>query len=213
MMIQRFKAVIEVVLLGMLVLHVQFAYGADGKNGSIKGKIRASGVKSPENVVVYIDKVPAKVAVPSKPVVMDQVKLVFIPHVLPIVAGTSVKFLNSDPVVHNVMWPASSDGAYAAYNLGNWGKGRSKSYTFGKAGHVVILCNIHPEMEAHVLVLQNPFFAVVGKDGTYEIKNVPPGHYTVKTWYEKSRRLRAKRADVTVESGQAAELDFSLGRR
>jgi len=212
-MVQRFKSVVVVTLLGGLILNAQFACAADGKNGSIKGNIRASGVRSPENVVVYVEKVSGKVAVPSKPAVMDQVKLVFIPHVLPVVAGTSVKFLNSDPVVHNVMWPASSDGAYPAYNLGNWGKGKSKSHTFSKVGHVVILCNIHPEMEAHVLVLQNPFFAVVGKDGAYEIKNVPPGHYTVKTWYEKSRRLRAKTADATVESGQATELDFSLGRR
>ncbi len=206
-------AVSLAMLLGATVL---FSVPAQAGTGSIKGKIAVdphSGVKSPANVVVFVEKYTGDVAAPTKPVVMDQVRLVFIPHVVPIVKGGSVEFLNSDPVVHNVMWPASSNGAYPSYNLGNWGKGKKKDYTFDKEGHVVILCNIHPEMEAHVLVLQNPYFAVVTKDGTYEIKDVPAGNYTVKTWYEKSRRLKSKSASVTVEEGKAAEQDFKLSRR
>lgn len=189
------------------------APGQDAETGSIKGQISASRVRSPEYVVVYVENVPGEHAPPEEPVEMDQVKLAFTPHVLPIVRGTTVRFLNGDPLLHNVMWLASKDGAYSNNNLGTWGKGASRSFTFEEEGHVVILCNVHPEMEAHVVVLPNPFFAVVGKEGTYEIENVPPGSYTVTTWYPDRRRLKSKSAEVTVEAGQATELDFSLSRR
>lgn len=197
-------------LVGLCLVYGVTTVAADGGKGSIKGKIAVRGVRSPENVLVYVEQVPGDWPA-TKDAHMDQVKLVFIPHVLPVVKGTEVEFKNSDPLLHNVMWPAGK--GYAARNLGTWGKGTSKKYAFDKLGAVVILCNIHPEMEGHIVVLQNPFFAVVGKDGTYEIKDVPAGKYTVKTWYSQPRRLKSKSAEVTVEAGKSAELDFSLSRR
>ena len=179
--------------------------------GSIKGTVSASGVRSPENVLVYIEKAPGEYPPPKEPAEEDQVKLKFIPFVLPIVKGTTVKFLNSDPLLHNVFWPKGK--GYSGRNLGTWGKGASKKIKFDKLGEVVLLCNIHSEMEGHIVVLQNPFFAVVDKEGTYEIKNVPPGDYKVKTWYSKPKKLRSKSAKVTVKAGGATELDFSLSRR
>ena len=186
---------------------------AADKTGSIKGKISVQRVKSPKDVVVYIVKAPGTYPAPKKLAEMDQKKLTFVPHVLPIVKGTTVRFLNSDPILHNIFWPKSKDRSYRSHNLGTWGKGGSRKYTFKKEGHIVMLCNVHPEMEGHILVLQNPFFAVVGKDGNYEIKNVPPGNYTVKAWYPRPKKLRAKTAKVTVSAGKAAEQDFSLSRR
>ncbi len=208
---------VDVVAVGLSLMFLGFlmcdhALATDAK-GSIKGTIKARGVRSPENVLVYIEKVSGECEAPEKPAEMDQLKLVFVPHVLPIVKGTRVEFHNGDPILHNVMWLASKDGAYSARNLGTWGKGQSKGFTYKKEGHVVILCNVHPEMEAHIVVLQNPFFAVVGKKGAYEIQDVPPGEYTVKTWYPKPRRLKSKSATVTVEAGKTTELNFSLSRR
>ncbi len=182
------------------------------KTGSIKGTISVRRVKSPENVVVYVVKAVGTYPAPKKPAEMDQKKLAFIPHVLPIVKGTTVRFLNSDPILHNIFWPKSKDGSYSGRNLGTWGKGGSRTFKFEQEGHVVLLCNVHPEMESHILVLQNPFFAVVGKDGNYEIKNVPPGNYTVKAWYPRPKKLRAKTADVTVSADKVTEQDFALGR-
>jgi plastocyanin len=187
--------------------------GQDAGTGSIKGEITASGVRTPEDVVVYIQEVAGEQKPSAKPASMDQKKLVFIPHVLPIVVGTTVDFRNGDPLLHNIFWPASDDGSYPGNNLGSWGQGDTRSFTFSKPGHVVCLCNIHAEMEGHIVVLQNPYFAVTGKEGTYEIKNVPPGQYTVATWYPKPTKLKSKSAPVTVEAGKAASLDFSLGRR
>ncbi len=187
------------------------ALAADGDTGVIKGSISVSGVRSPENVLVYLEQVPGEWAPPKDPAEMDQIKLSFTPAVLPIVKGTTVRFLNSDPILHNVFWPRGK--GYSTRNLGTWGKGASKNYTFSKLGEIVLLCNVHPEMEGHIVVLQNPFFAVVDKEGVYEIKNVPPGKYTLKTWYTKSKKLRSKKAEVTVTAGGETEQDFSLSRR
>ena len=186
--------------------------GADAGTGSIKGEITANGVRSPEGVVVYIESMPGEQKPPEAPVEVDQKKLVFVPHVLAIVKGTQVIFKNGDPLLHNVFWIASDDGSYPAQNLGTWGQGDKKTYTFDKLGHVGLLCNIHPEMEGYIVVLQNPFLAVVGKDGAYEIKNVPPGDYVVKTWYSKPKKLKSKSEKVNVSAGKTASLDFTLSK-
>ena len=110
---------------------------SEKKTGSIKGKISVRGVRNPENVLVYIEKAPGEYPAPKKPAEMDQKKLEFIPHVLPIVKGTTVQFLNSDPILHNVFWPKSKDGSYKGRNLGTWGKWGMKTYTFKKEGSVV----------------------------------------------------------------------------
>lgn len=183
----------------------------ENDTGTIQGTISVEGVRSPENVLVYIEEVPGEWPPPEEPAEVDQVELSFVPHVLPVVKGTTVKFLNSDPILHNIFW--QRNGSYSARNLGTWGKGSSKTYKFDELGEVVLLCNVHPEMEGHVVVLQNPFFAVVGEEGTYEIKDVPPGEYTVTTWYSNPRKLRSQSSEVTVAAGESAEVDFSLSRR
>jgi plastocyanin len=181
--------------------------------GTIKGRITVSGVRDAENVLVYVEKAPGEYPPEKQPAQMDQAKLTFVPFLLPILKGTTVSFLNSDPVLHNVFWPKSDDGSYPGRNLGTWGKGTSKEFTFDKEGTLVLLCNVHPEMESHIIVLQNPFFAVVGKDGAYEIKGAPPGEYSVKAWYPNPKKLKAKTAKATVKAGQATQLDFSLSRK
>ena len=174
----------------------------DAATGSIQGEVTAAGVRSPEDVVVYIQNVAGEHKPPAKPAKLDQKKLVFIPHVLVVVKGTTVKFQNGDSVLHNIFWGASDDGAYPANNLGTWGQGDSRSVMFDKEGHVVVLCNIHAEMEGHILVVQNPYFAVVKKDGLYEIKDVPPGKYDLATFYPQPKKLKPKIMRVTVEAGK-----------
>jgi plastocyanin len=186
---------------------------AEEKSGTIKGRVTVTDVKDKQNVLVYIVKVEGAVPLPKDAAEMDQLKLTFIPHVLPIVKGTTVKFQNSDSVLHNVFWRKSADGSYAARNLGTWGKGGTKEFTFDKEGEVTLLCNVHPEMEGHIVVLQNPYFAMVGDDGSYEIKDVPAGKHTLKAWYPNPKKLKSKTADVTVSAGKTAALDFSLSRK
>lgn len=151
--------------------------------GTIKGKIVIPKARTLADVVVYVAEAPGKFSPPKKHVVMDQKDLAFEPHVLPILVGTTVDFLNSDQVLHNVFTP---DKCAKKFNLGTWPKGQTRSFTFDKADCApVVLCNVHPEMEGFIVVLQNPYFAVTGKSGLFSIPDVPEGKYTLKVWNRK----------------------------
>ena len=109
-----------------------------------------------------------------------------------------MEFLNSDPVGHNVYWPSISGNKKLAHNLGTWPKGERKSFQFNDPGVAPLLCNVHPEMSGYVVVVGTPYFAVTDKDGAFEIKDVPPGTYTLKTWSEDGKPTTQS---VTVAGG------------
>ncbi len=156
--------------------------------GDVKGKVTAQEIRSPENIVVYIDSISGKTFPP--PVlhaVMDQSRMKFVPHVLVILKGTTVNFLNDDPVQHNVYWPGINNNHKLAHNMGTWPQGIVKSFTFNELGVVPLLCKVHSEMSGYIVVVPTPYFAVTDKNGNYTIKNVPPGQYTLKTWSEEAK--------------------------
>ncbi len=173
--------------------------------GDIKGKVSVQGLKSAESIVVYVDAIPDKKfdAPTTKPVV-DQAKMTFTPHVTAVQVGTTVEFLNSDPVGHNVYWPSVGGNKKLAHNLGTWPKGEKKSFEFNDPGVVSLLCNVHPEMNGYIFVSPTPYFAVTDKSGNYEIKNVPAGKYTLKTWSEDGK-VTTQAVEVTA-SGASADL-------
>src|SRR5215471_12098642 len=153
--------------------------------GDIKGKVSVQGIKSAENIAVYIDAIPdKKFDAPTTKPVMDQQKMAFIPHVLVVQAGTTVDFLNGDPVGHNVYWPSISGNKKLTHNMGTWPKGEKKAFQFNDVGVASLLCNVHHEMSGYVVVVPTPYSAVTHKDGDFEIKDVPAGKYTLKTWSE-----------------------------
>jgi plastocyanin len=176
--------------------------------GSITGTVTATGLSSNADAVVWVEQVPGTFKPPAAPVEMDQKRMAFVPHVLPVVLGSTVRYLNSDPTPHNVFTPD-----YEKFNLGTWPKGQSKEHTYAKCAKFPCpytqLCRVHPEMEGFVVVLPNPYFAVSDKAGHFEIKDVPPGRHTVAIWHPK---LKGKPQPVTVEAGRAATLDFTLAR-
>jgi len=175
--------------------------------GDIKGKV--TGLKSVSNVVVYVDTIAGKTfEAPAQHAVMDQRHLEFVPHVLPVVKGTTVDFLNSDATLHNVFWSDIGGNKKLAHNLGTWPQGQKKSFTFDNVGSVALLCNVHPEMSGYVFVAPTPYFAVTNSAGEYEIKDVPAGKYTVKTWSEQGKPA-TESADV---SGGMATLDIAVHR-
>ena len=151
----------------------------------IKGKVSVQGIKSAENIAVYVDAIADKKFDPPKDHVMiDQRKMSFIPHVVAVQQGTTVEFLNSDPVGHNVYWPSVSGNKKLSHNLGTWPKGEKKPFQFNDLGTAALLCNVHPEMSGYVVVVPTPYFSVTDKEGNFEIKNIPAGKYTLKTWSE-----------------------------
>jgi plastocyanin len=158
--------------------------GASWAN-EIKGKVSVQGIKSSENIAVYVDVTADKKFDPPKDhVVVDQKKMAFIPHVVAVQQGTTVDFLNSDTVGHNVYWPSISGNKKLSHNLGTWPKDQKKPFQFNDLGTASLLCNVHPEMSGYVVVVPTPYFAVTDKDGSFEIKNIPAGKYTLKTWSE-----------------------------
>lgn len=170
--------------------------------GEIKGTVSTKKIKSPAGILVYIENIEGKeFPAPAEPARMDQVNLVFTPRVLPVLKGATVDFLNSDDVKHNVFGVGSDD-----FDLGTWTKGITRSYTFNKLGDVAILCNVHPEMEAFVVVLQNPYFGLTDASGKYDIKDVPSGKYKLKIWHD---RLKPVTKDVEV-SGEEVEANFEI---
>ena len=176
-----------------------------GVAGEIKGKVSVQGLKSAENIAVYIDAIPdKKFDGPTAKPLVDQTKMTFVPHVTVVQVGTTVEFLNSDPVGHNVYWPSISGNKKLAHNLGTWPKGDKKSFQFNDVGVAGLLCNVHPEMNGYVVVVPTPYFAQTDKNGNYEIKNVPPGKYTLKTWSEDGK-VTTQAVEVT-GSGATADL-------
>ena len=168
-----------------IAMSLTLALGVASRANDIKGKVSVQGIKSAENIAVYVDVIPdKKFDAPKDHVVIDQRKMAFIPHVAVVQQGTTVDFLNSDPVGHNVYWPSISGNKALKGNLGTWPKGEKKPFTFKDLGVASLLCNVHPEMSGYVVVVPTPYFAVTDKDGNFEIKNVPAGKYTLKTWSE-----------------------------
>ena len=156
--------------------------------GDVKGKVTAQGMRSPENIAVYIDTIPGKsFPPPAQHAVMDQAHLAFAPHVIVILKGTTVDFKNEDPVGHNVYWPAVDHNRKLAHNMGTWPQGIFKPFTFNDLGDVPLLCNVHPEMSGYIVVVPTPYFALTDKEGNFTIKNVPAGQYTLKTWSEEAK--------------------------
>jgi plastocyanin len=153
--------------------------------GEVKGKVVAEGLKSPANIAVYIDTIPGKkFDHPTQPVAVDQRNMLFVPRTLIVLQGTTVEFLNHDTVAHNVFWPSINGNKALRHNLTIVSPNQKKSFEFDNVGTAQLLCNMHPEMIGYIVVVPTPYFALTASDGTFSIKDVPPGTYTLKTWSE-----------------------------
>jgi plastocyanin len=138
---------------------------------------------------------------------LDQRNETFVPHVLAIVAGTTVDFPNSDHTYHNVFSLSKTQ----SFDLGRYAVGHSKSVRFDRPGIVRVFCDIHSHMSAFILVFAHRYFSVADPDGSYRLENVPPGAYTVVAWNE-AAALESRRV-VVPDTGGEVEVNFALGRR
>ncbi len=208
-----------IVLLFALLISIYFPGLALA--GKIKGTVKVKGLRFPANVLVYLTKAPLGSMDLSKTnFVMDQRNLEFIPHVLPVLVGSTVQFPNNDQVDHNIF----SMSRTKKFNLGSSKPGNSKAVLFDKPGIVEIRCDVHAEMAAYILVMKNPYFAVTDKNGHFEIldssyfkqaglkgaTDLLPGKYLIKTWHEKLKSQ--KKAIVVAEDGEVTiQLGLSRG--
>lgn len=106
----------------------------------------------------------------------------FTPGVIVIPVGTEIHFPNMDPIFHNVF---SLSGANK-FDLGLYKSGKSKSTIFKTPGLVRVYCNIHSQMVGYIHVMETPYHALTGSDGRFELKDVAPGRYSLKTWEAKA---------------------------
>jgi plastocyanin len=172
--------------------------------GTISGKV--SGVAGES--AVYVDTIQGKTfPAPSQQPVIDQKGLMFAPHIVVVQQGTTVEFLNSDSVAHNVFWISIGGNKKLGHNLGTWPKGEKRPFKFDNPGAVPLLCNVHPEMSGYVVVAPTPYFALTDKSGEYKIENVPDGSYTVTAWHEGAKN---QSKPVTVAGDSKA--DFTLSK-
>jgi len=168
--------------------------------GTVKGKV------TPGKSVVYLENSSGAAApATDKKVVMDQRGLLFQPHVLVVQAGTTVEFLNSDTVQHNVFWPSISGDKKKGHNMGTWPQGEKRPFKFADGGVVSLLCNVHPEMSGYIIVSPTPYFSETGADGAYTLANVPDGDYTITVWHE-GKKIQSKK--ISVKGDTTA--DFTL---
>lgn len=142
---------------------------------------------------------------PSDPVVLDQNGCMYLPHVFGIMPGQQLRVTNSDDTTHNVHALAETN---EEFNVGQRAKAPAIVKTFAKPETTVpIVCNQHPWMRAEAHVVTNPYFAVTGADGSFELKGLPAGKYTIEAVHEK---YGASRQQVTVEAGKNTPITFTF---
>ena len=142
--------------------------------------------------------------VPPKAATVTQTGCVYQPHVIGAMVGQNVEFLNNDPTSHNVHPLPKLNNEW---NQSQPPKGDPIVRTFTKAEiGLPIKCNLHPWMRVYVNVVEHPFFAVTGPDGSFSIKGLPPGDYTLGAWHE---RFGAQEIKVKVAAGASATANLN----
>ena len=164
----------QTVLLGWLVATMALS----PPPARVSGQVNLGKRGAAREAVIYLEC--DKIAQPLSHAVVDQRDKTFIPHVSVVTTGTNVRFPNNDAVFHNV---------FAYYNakkfdLGMYPQGKTKEVRFDKPGIVALLCNVHSEMSAYIMVVSTPYYAITDKNGRFEMRDVPPGSYTLRAWHE-----------------------------
>ena len=154
------------------------------------------------NVVAFLDRV-AEAEPYMKKGAIGQADRIFTPRVTAIVKGTTIRFPNDDTIFHNVFSLSKS----GPFDLDIYPPGKSRSVTFDNPGWSKVYCNIHPNMVAHVIVLDNSYFAVSDVRGNFVIPNVPDGEYSIRTWHEFASSQKQK---IVLTGGVVEDVQFRI---
>jgi Carboxypeptidase regulatory-like domain len=142
---------------------------------------------------------------PATPVVLDQQGCTYHPHIVGMQVGQDITIRNSDDTLHNIHPRPTVN---AEFNIGQARQGMEATRKFDKEEIMIpVGCDVHPWMRSYISVVSHPFFVVTGEDGTYEIKNVPPGEYEVEVFHEK---LKTQTGKATVKAGEPAKVDLAF---
>lgn len=145
--------------------------------------------------------------VPSEPVVIDQEGCLYEPRVVGVMAGQALEFQNSDDTLHNVHGMPEQN---REFNFAMPATVEESDVTLNTPEPIFpVKCDVHPWMQAYVAVMDHPYFATTGEDGSFEIADLPAGTYEIEAWHE---RLGTQTATVTVEDGGSGTADFTFSR-
>jgi len=157
-----------------------------------------------QNVIVFVSQGlgDLKFDPPTQPVVVEQKGCMYMPHVLAVRANQTLQVVNDDATSHNIH-PTPA-------NNREWNKaeppGSKLEESFGREEIAIpVKCNVHPWMRGYIAVFKHPYFAVTGKDGTFDLGNLPPGTYTIEAWHEK---LGTSSQTITVGANETKEISF-----
>lgn len=137
---------------------------------------------------------------------ITQTEQTFVPHILPIVVGSKVHFLNEDEFFHNVR----SYSKDSKFTIGRRAPGISYSVKIKKVGEINLMCDIHSHMNARILSFDTPYFCRINKDGTYAIKNLPDGKYLLKVFHPSCEN---QSQIISITGGKVFEFDFKAFNR
>jgi plastocyanin len=162
------------------------------------------------DTIVMLKGVTGKSTGASAPAVeIDQKGCLYEPQIMAIQTGQKLVVKNSDPVLHNVHVTPTVSGN-SEQNQAQMAGGPDLTMTFSTAENFMrFKCDVHPWMFAWVTVVDSPYFAVTGKDGTFKISNVPPGKYTLTALHRKAAPTGMDK-EIEVKDGEATKQDFAL---
>ncbi len=162
--------------------------------------------KTLEWVMVYVKEgASGNYPVPTEAVTLDQHGCQYHPHVFGLMAGQPLKVLNSDGTLHNIHALPKKN---AEFNIGQPFKGMETVKKFENPELAIrFKCDVHKWMGAYTGVFNHPFFAVTGDQGTFEIKNLPPGNYVIEAWHEK---YGTQTQNLTITGNESKTLDFTF---
>lgn len=172
--------------------------------GGLRGRVRAASLEAAGAVVFLVAEGADSAPASMDTVLIDQREIGFLPRVSPVRFGTTVLFRNSDPILHNVFSPP---GPGAGFNLGTYPSPGVRGHRFAEPGVYAILCHVHPEMVAYVLVLATSLWTVVDRDGTFSLSDLPAGRYRLRVWQERTAPLEQ---EIQILAGRTTGVDLEL---
>lgn len=177
-------------VLGILVMTRGAIASSAASGANLSGHVslegKAAGVGF-TNVIISLEGI-RQTSPPLPTVALDQKDLKFVPHVVPVLAGSPLVFRNSDPVLHSIKTTSTANPPRNSVSV----PGKSDTVVLQKPENITVGCSVHSEMRAYILVKENPWFTRVDAKGNYALRSVPAGDYTLRVWTEKTGSVDQK---------------------